>query len=571
MTSLEVEPAELDPNVDYIEALAERLLGADPDQRAQFLRRLNTPQRLLVKKALDAKTDPYGTAVYRKLGYEPICIPRVTLALELGYANPIEAEDAGVELPPMCGQCPAERFDKAREFDVLFGGAAGGSKTKSSLMFGVRCMARWPGFRALFLRETFDELDENVYPELRAINYAEAIGGRWNAGRKQLDIGLSSMRFRYMHDLEDIRRRRGGSYQGIFLDERNQLPSGTADGLRDRLRSANRRIPVIGLRSTANPGGKSHSELKAGYVKPDPREHPTVVDEHGDVLTTITRGSATYERRFIPAKSSDNPYLGPEYENTILAGIEDPVLRGAMKDGNWDVFVGQYFAEWSDARHIVPASAVTLDPAWPRYEGIDYGRAAPFCMLRAAIDGDGRAWVYSEIYKAGLDEAVQARMIREDEEARGDRGARRSADPSMWGKQGAAATFAQTYAAEGVPLVKAKNDRITGWGRVHAYLADMTVELPAGVVGASPARVGSPCGYHAGLGWPTCPRLHVLEGACPNLVRTLPDMIHDPHNVEDAWSEGEDHAPDALRYLLMHSRLTMVMAKVSAPGAQRVR
>lgn len=426
--------------------------------------------------------------------------------------------------------------------------------TLTALMFTLRCMARWPGFRALFLRETFDQLDENVYPELRKIDWAAEIGGKWNAGRRQLDIAASSCRFRYMADADDALQRRGGSYQLIVLDERNLLPVGTGDRLRDRLRSADPNIPVIGFRSTANPGGASHGELKSKFVRPDPRMVETSINEHGDTCTTVRQGLTSFKRKFIPAKATDNPYLGDEYFTDILGAIEDPILRRAMRDGDWDVFVGQYFQEFSHDRHVVPRGMVELDRGWTRYEGIDYGRAAPFCMLRAAIDGEGRAWLYREIYEVGLDEAVQAKMIREDEEAMGDRGAFRAADPSMWGKIGAALPFAETYRREGVVLAKADNDRVPGWSRVHSYLAET-----------------APCGYHAGLGWQTCPKLHIIEGTCPNFERTLPDMIFDPHKVEDAWSGGDDHAPDAFRYLVSHPRLTRGPARISVPGPQHVR
>lgn len=531
---------------DPLDRLAGVVLGMEPDDRRRFIETREPDELDLVERALAARSDPLGKAVYRKLGYEPICIPRVVAALDAGYLGPIDAEEHGMVLPPMCGRCPAERFDDALEFDVLFGGAAGGSKTKSALMVAIRCLARWDGFRALFLRETFDQLDENVYPELRAIDYAAEIGGHWNAGRRQLDVGNSSMRFRYMADLDDALQRRGGSYQLIVLDERNLLAPGVADMLRDRLRSADRTVPVIGLRSTANPGGKSHGELKGAYVKPDPRLVPTSVTEHGDVVTTVRRGRAEFERRYIPAKSTDNPYLGPDYDEQVLGAIEDEVLRAAMKDGNWDTFVGQYFGEWADARHVVPRDALQLADSWGRFEGIDYGRAAPFCMLRAAVDGDGRAWVYREIYRAGLDETVQAKMIVEDEERCGDRDAKRAGDASMWNKNSEAPSIADRYAENGVrmtPSDSGPGSRVIGWARVHSFLAD-----------------GEPCPYHAALGWESCPMLHVLEGTAPNLVRTLPDLPFDKHKVEDLDSDAEDHAADALRYLLM---------QVKAPRTRR--
>jgi hypothetical protein len=46
--------------------------------------------------------------------------------------------------------------------------------------------------------------------------------------------------------------------------------------------------------------------------------------------------------------------------------------------------------------------------------------------------------------------------------------------------------------------------------------------------------------------------MHIFT-TCPDLIRTLPDLPHatsgDP---EDAGTDSEDHAPDALRYMLVN-------------------
>ena len=38
---------------------------------------------------------------------------------------------------------------------------------------------------------------------------------------------------------------------------------------------------------------------------------------------------------------------------------------------------------------------------------------------------------------------------------------------------------------------------------------------------------------------------------CTELIRTLPALQHDQTKAEDVDTDGEDHAPDALRYLCM--------------------
>lgn len=542
------------PTPDPVADLRAMIADMTPAQAKAFALTLQGDDLDLFERLSLEVADPHGYNAYEQLGYEPICVPRVTMALELGYEHPLDAEADGAEIPAMCGRCPAEQFDAAREFDVFFGGAAGGSKTLSMIMLFIRYAWRWPGWRALFVRETYDELDENVFPELRKIGYAEEIGGRWKAGRHELNFhgrnhdGLpeSAIRFRYLAKLDDVGRRQGGSYNAVGIDERTKLPPGVAGALLDRIRTAMPGVPVLGMRSTGNPGGRAHGELKRDYVTATDKGAKTLTVELPDSDDTITR-------RYIPAKATDNPYLDKSYFTRTLAAIPDPQRRRAMRDGDWDVFAGQFFEEWNSDRHVVPADAIELAASWKRYEGIDYGRSAPFCMLRAAIDNDGRAWVCSELYKSGLDEQEQAVLIIADEQAK-DPGLKisRAGDPSMWAKVSSAKSIEQVYREHGVLMVKASNDRVNGWARVHQFLAE-----------------GPACQYHAGLGWDTCPRLHVFAGAAPNLVRTIGDLPRDKNNPEDLDTDSEDHAADAIRYLLIHAKpMTASVSKPTGPAGK---
>jgi hypothetical protein len=96
-------------------------------------------------------------------------------------------------------------------------------------------------------------------------------------------------------------------------------------------------------------------------------------------------------------------------------------------------------------------------------------------------------------------------------------------DPAMFiSRANLGVSDAQVYQQEGVgPLLKGLNERIPGWRRVLEWLEE------------------ADDGY---------PKLWILEGAAPNLVRTLPRLTADPSDPEDVADGQEDHAPDALRY-----------------------
>ena len=228
-----------------------------------------------------------------------------------------------------------------------------------------------------------------------------------------------------------------------------------------------------------------------------------------------------------------------------------------MLDGDWSAFGGQ-FSEWSQFRHIVPRDAMSLAPSWRRYCGIDFGFAAPFCALWGAIDNDGRWWIYRESYEKGLAPEEQAKRIMKAEAK--DGWVAHFIDPSTVAKPTGGLSVFEMYALAGLSAVAlAVNDRIPGWQQVHKALAD-----------------GPLCLYHAHLAekgeWSgnSCPRLHVLDGAAPNLCRTLPDAPYDPIRVEDLDTKCEDHAVDSLRYLIASTGLTGQVTVPDDPGPRRL-
>lgn len=457
--------------------------------------------------------DPEAEApvdAFEVLGYEPNCLPRLA------------ARERGEELAP-CGRCPQELFHASNEDDVLYGGQAGGGKTLALLMEGIRACVRYPGLWAGAYRRTYDELNESFLKALARFAYAEDLGASWNKTEKELTFPVragrvSKMRFRYAEAIEDASRRQGGDYQLLLFDERTLFAPGVVAVLQERLRSADPAVEVLGTRSSANPGGPSHTEVKKRFYNPTDQGAKVVTDEHGRTV------------RFIRARLSDNPALDRDqsYHRTLNA-IPDPARRRAMRDGDWDVFAGQVFETWRVDRHVVDPFPVP--PDWDREAGVDYGFAHPWVCLHGAYDPDGRLWVYRELDGTKIGQSEQAKRILAAEAGETIRA--RHADTSMWAKVGEHNTTAEIYGQEGVALRPAVKDRVNGWARVHELLGDM----PA-------------CELHRARGADTCPRLHVFS-TCSDLVRTIPEAQRDPKRPEDVLKTDGDDWLDALRYLAM--------------------
>lgn len=404
--------------------------------------------------------------------------------------------------------------------DVLYGGAAGGSKSTSLLMYALRSCQRFPGLQAFWFRRTFPELEHSVLRMLGRYGNAKALGSSWNASKYELSFPNGSiLTFGHAKNVQEVTALQSAEINLLLIDERTTIPPDVVDMLYTRVRSGVEGVPCLGIRSATNPGGIGHSRVKTEYIEATNHGEREIVDK------------SKRRRIFIQAKVSDTPQLGTEYEAN-LAGLGEK-LRKAFLDGDWDVFAGQMFSEWRYERHTVTPFA--LPATWKRYNGIDWGFTAPWCVLWAAVDEDGRVYFYRELYATQVGEEDQAKRILAAE-ASGEEIAARWADDAMWATRGSAKPIAEVYVENGVPIIpagKGAGSRVNGWQRWHSYLAD-----------------GPACPHHRALGWETCPKVHVFT-SCEALIRTLPALPHattgDP---EDADTHAEDHAPDAGRYLL---------------------
>jgi len=267
-----------------------------------------------------------------------------------------------------------------------------------------------------------------------------------------------------------------------------------------------------------NPGGVSHSYHKKYFIDAGPSNEPLDVEVQKGVWR---------KHMFIPAKLADNQVLelrNPNYRRTLEGMPED--IRRALLDGDWDVFAGQYFKTFRRDEHVV--EPFEIPEHWRRFGSMDWGFAAPCAFLWHAIDPTmGRVYTYRELYvtqqrAAEVAQAVlemttgeELQYIKISPDAFAERGLGSKASPGE--------TVAEEFLKVGLNVEPADNRRVLGWQRMREYLAPSVDEKP----------------------W------WQIFSNCTNLIRVMPELIHDKVKVEDVSQDGEDHAPEAARYFLM--------------------
>jgi hypothetical protein len=421
--------------------------------------------------------------------------------------------------------------------ELLYGGAAGGGKSRYARAEAVLNCLRVPGFRAIIFRRTFPDLERSVVEPLLQEIPREL--GRYNSTKHLFRFFNGSiLELGHLQRRDDLMKYQGAEYQLCVLEEGTHFLYEMFDYMRSRLRAGG---PVadamakIGMRPrmiiTANPGGIGHHWVKREFIDPAPagkvwRPRPTATEP--DPPT----------RCYVPAKATDNPYLDKGYINRLNSMSDN--LRRALRDGDWDVLDGVRFPDFRRDVHVIePGQLPIPHSGYPRVVGVDYGSSAPFSAHWMAKLPDGLIVVYRELYIKGLTPQQQAAAIR-DAEAPGERMPDRPLpvvlDPSMWarsvnnplavGKNDAPppGSIADAYyQVFGSQVSKARNDRVGGWALLEDQMRIRDDGLPR----------------------------FLIHSTCTNLIRTLPAAPRDLRNPDDIDTKSDDHALDSTRYGLM--------------------
>ena len=409
---------------------------------------------------------------------------------------------------------------RARAKHIGYGGARGGGKSWFVRFKAKGMCFRYSGIRCLIVRRTYPELVENHIRILRSELFGIA---RYNDKDKAFVFPNGSViKFTYCANDRDLDNLQGQEYDVIFIDEATQFSEFQLKVITACLRGTGsfpRRIYY-----TCNPGGQGHGYIKRIFI--DRRYND---DERAE----------DYE--FIQALVTDNAPLmesQPDYVSQLDSLPEK--VRKAWRYGDWNVFSGQFFEEftddpahYSDRRytHVIEPFAVPSD--WNIYRSYDFGYAKPFSVGWWAVDREGRAYRILELYGCTKEpnEGVKWSPDRQFEESlRIERehpllaGKRISgvADPSIWDSS-RGESINDTAVRHGIIFGKGDNRRLPGWMQMH---------------------------YRFQFDENGFPMLYVFKN-CKAFIRTIPLLVYSEIHPEDLDTGMEDHVADETRYFCM--------------------
>jgi hypothetical protein len=395
-------------------------------------------------------------------------------------------------------------------YEMLYGGARGGGKTDAGIVWIGEHQAN-PNYRGLVIRRNNNDLEDWVDRARKMYPHAQV------AYRPAVITFPSGaiIRTGHLKDSDAYTKYMGHEYQRMLIEELTQIPSEKRYlQLTASCRSTVPGIPAQ-IMGTTNPGGVGHAWVKERFIdfstpmkaKPDP--------------------SSGRLRIFVPAKVDDNPPLteaDPAYVRTLEALKEtDEDLWKAWRLGDWNIFAGQVFREFSQAN-------VTARFDWPldvcrKFITFDWGYKDPGVALWMALSpenkyGIRRMFCYRELTQTGKNPEEWANDLR----------IINSVDP-----------------VNHIILPHDCFNKESGDSIADIFARVGKLRVMPGRTLERGARLNRLHLTHRWLGNADDGRPYLLiHPDCRETVKTLPQLVYSETNPEDVDTDGPDHHYDAL-------------------------
>lgn len=270
-----------------------------------------------------------------------------------------------------------------RDGEVLLDGPAGTGKSLAALYrLHLACM-KHPGIRCLIVRKTAVSLGSTTLVTFDNKVAAEALASgvvRWYGGSRR-----EAACYKYANGsrivvggMDQPVKIMSSEYDLVFADEATELTVDDWEAIQTRLR--NGVLPWQQAIAACNPSYRSHwlnQRASSGAMR-------RLVSRHRDNPRYVNAdGTPTVE--------------GAEYLARLdkLTGVR----RLRLRDGVWAAAEGIIFDGFDEAVHVV--DRFPIPDEWERWWVVDFGFTNPFVCQWWAKDGDGRLFMYREIYRTG--------------------------------------------------------------------------------------------------------------------------------------------------------------------------
>lgn len=329
---------------------------------------------------------------------------------------------------------------RCRASEILVPGPAGTGKTRGILEKVHFYLMKYPGTRGLIVRKTRASMTESalVTFETSVVHGSECnLNNQSRRSRWSYDYANGSTLV--VGGLDNPDRIMSTEFDIVAAFEATELTENDWELLTTRLR--NSRGPYHQILADCNPAAPTHwlkRRADRGQMEVFNARHqdnPTLWDAaRGD---WTDRGRAYIER------------LG------TLTGHR----RLRLLEGRWAAAEGLVYPEFDATIHVVRSMPAGWE-SWSRIRAIDFGFIHPFVCQWWAVDGDGRMYLYRELYHSKRTVADHARQIV----------ALSAGETYLATVTDHDAEDRATLASAGIQTIAANKDHRTGRDAVHGRL-----------------------------------------------------------------------------------------------------
>ena len=343
-----------------------------------------------------------------------------------------------------------------RDPAILVDGPVYTGKTMGVLYKGVVFADKYPGARVLLARKTRKSLTESVLVTLEEKILPQNTAIKMHGGDRErrtyyelpngsvivcggMDPGAGTNNRASIMSTE---------WDMIMLFESTEFTEDEVQKLRTRLR--NGKAPYQQIIMDCNPGAPTHF---------------------------LIQGANAGHWTRCPSRHKDNPRLwnGTDWtdEGRRYMAVLDQLTghrRARLRDGLWAAAEGSVYPEFDAAIHVIDPFDIPKD--WRRFRSIDFGYTNPFVCQWWAVDGDGRMYLYRELYKTKTivsDHAVTIKELSDGETHEATVSDHDAEDRATLHRAGISSVPAQKDISPGVQAVSNRL-RIAGDGRPRLYL-----------------------------------------------------------------------------------------------------
>ncbi len=278
----------------------------------------------------------------------------------------------------------ARRLISCRDDEVLLSGAAGTGKSTGALMKIHLAMMKYAGAKALLVRKTAVSLSSTTLDTWRKQVIKPSIDTKevtYYGGSQE-----EPAQYRYHRNgsrvmlggLDKPSKIMSSDYDLIFIDEATELFPQDWEACTTRARHGV--MPYNQVIGACNPDAEHHwlkqrcNDGAVTLMESKHEDNPAYFDSAG----VMTPAGEAYMRKL-----------------DKLTGVRYWRLRKGM----WVAAEGVIYDEWDPATHLIDRFDIPDD--WVRWWTIDFGYTNAFVLQCWAEDGDGRLYLYREIYHSG--------------------------------------------------------------------------------------------------------------------------------------------------------------------------